>query len=90
MSATTYVVLELVQGETQRKVDGGEGEQVVALSAWQVIARVEASSASQAIRLTLADMHNQQGQYVGVPERSWQPIKVRTETRTTMRLEGVA
>lgn len=52
---------------------------------WKVVAIVPARSAHEAIR------HVSDGKsgptYVAVPERSWRPVKVKTETRTVLKLE---
>lgn len=94
MATTKYVVLKgIEEGRPTGHVtgDGDEAEVAVesVVTGWKELARAEASSSDQAIRLALADERSPYGQFVAVPERSFQPIKVRTETRTTMKLEGV-
>ena len=59
-------------------------------STWTLIGQIEARSAQAAIRERLngaaqSSAHYGDGTYVAVPARSWQPVSVRTETKTQLR-----
>lgn len=75
MPPSTYIVLKLESTSGQT---------------WRVIANATAYSAEQAIRevceLT-ADKRGEppNGVFVAVPERSWNPVTVRTEQKTLFR-----
>jgi membrane-bound ClpP family serine protease len=81
MQATRYVVLrEVIQGpttETKRKY-------------WEDVGRGEARSAKAAVRayVEARNMSSSEaadpGVYVAVPERSWDPLVVQTETKTRL------
>lgn len=89
---TNYLVFKANEKHVPVGPPPGEGEDGMAESvveSWSLISAIEASGAQQAIRLVLADEPNPSGQFVAVPERSFSPIRVRTETRRTMKLEGV-
>lgn len=55
--------------------------------AWSPIGaeRVEASSARAAILGALNHRSDADGEFVAIPERSWQPLRVATETVTRVK-----
>lgn len=71
-AATRYVVLALTPANT-----------------WQALATVPAHNSDAAIRETVAqqDPATTAATFVAVPERSWKPVTVRTETRTVLKFE---
>lgn len=60
---------------------------------WQEVARVKARSASAAIREMVSVSANgllpedSGGTYVAVPARSWRPVTVTVETKTSLRFQ---
>jgi hypothetical protein len=62
---TKYLVLRLSKAATD---------------AWVPLGVVEASSAKAAIRSYLDASKDGSGEFVAVPDRSWQPVKVQVET----------
>jgi hypothetical protein len=79
MPDTTYIVLR------QRGQADEDGD-------WTIVNHaIEAKSAAAAIQADLADMlpgdSSHAGRYVAIPQRSWQPLAVTTETRTVLKLE---
>lgn len=57
---------------------------------WQAIGTVAARSAKSAIReridgVAQSSEHYGDGEYVAVPARSWQPVIVKTETKTALK-----
>jgi len=59
-------------------------------STWKLIGQVQARSAQSAIReridgVAQSSAHYGDGTYVAVPVRSWQPVSVKTETKTQLR-----
>lgn len=57
---------------------------------WVPIGNVSARSARSAIRERIdgaaqSDEYRGEGEYVAVPARSWQPVTVKTETKTQLR-----
>ncbi len=55
----------------------------VADTSWLEVARVNATSAEQAVRKC-----EKEGMLVAVPARSWKPVRVTTETRTVLKLKA--
>lgn len=59
-------------------------------STWTLIGQVQGRSARSAIRERLdgtaqSSAHYGDGTYVAVPARSWQPVSVKTETKTALK-----
>lgn len=58
---------------------------------WQEVARYEVRSAAAAIRAhlgeTMAD-ETHTGQYAAVPARSWKPVTVKVETKTSLKFSS--
>ena len=73
---TSYAVLRA----TGVNSSDGPGDRV---RAWETIAEVEAANAQDAIRQAAKGA---EGVYVAVPARSWQPVTVKVETRTVVKL----
>jgi hypothetical protein len=73
MSAATYVVLELSKDDVR--------------DFYLEVERVEAHSARSAISKHLSANGGTDGTFVAVPERSWHPLKVKTEQKTHLRFE---
>lgn len=66
---TDYLILKSVEGGT-----------------WEVVGSTEARSARSAIRSRVdGKAETQEGTYVAVPSRSWQPVKVAVETKTALK-----
>jgi hypothetical protein len=69
---TRYVILEHT---------ATEGSNV-----WIPSGEVDAVSASAAIKKAL-DGHNEGGEFVAVPARSWKPVTVAVETKTSLKFQ---
>lgn len=54
---------------------------------WQELAGGDARSATAAIRDLLDGRKSDYSEYVAVPARSWKPVTVKVETKTTLRFE---
>lgn len=72
---TTYIILEIgtTSSETPRL--------------WKERGQVQAISAVAAIRKHVEPDAGLEGTFVAIPARSWQPVKVSTETKTSVKLE---
>jgi hypothetical protein len=70
---TEYVILEVQEPEAN------------GLHLWQEAARVDARSAAAAIRSALSGENGTPGEFVAVPARSWKPVKVSVETKSTLK-----
>ena len=71
-STTRYIILENIQDLTDRGAADG---------VWRVAGQRDDRSADAALRA-----HGQPGRFVAIPERSWKPVALETETVTRLKL----
>lgn len=88
MSSTETLEESQSEAVVEGKKPSGTGGYVVLSkneSGWEVVTTMAGSSAGQAVR-KVAESKGA-GTYVAVPARSWQPLTVRVETETRLRVE---
>jgi hypothetical protein len=55
---------------------------------WEKVSSVEARSATSAIRAFLEGENGTAGEYAAVPARSWKPVTVKVETKTSLKFSS--
>ena len=78
---TSYVVLKKIRSTATGASASSAGPQG---TVWEELPSVvEASSAAAAVRASVGEA---EGVYVAVPARSWQPVTVKVERKTVVKL----
>lgn len=87
---TTYVILQRSKTDLVQEQDSNPPRSPAEAAAratvrWTQMGAVEAASGDAAIRAHVRE-YADEGTFVAVPARSWQPQTVTTETKTTVKI----